>query len=636
MSDISIKKEKLNPQTRLLGQHAQSSKEFIGQKSRVENIKRADETFKKVKGQYTKILGGITGASLLGILLGSLKYGTAFPSKILQVIGDGFGSIATLATPFVLTKNEFKNYKLFNKVSCNGTKNTFVYFDDLREAFYRSCSLGFTPFIFEPFINPEKFGKSIFHKIANYGSLFNLGFAMYTWGFGNFQALIAWLLRRGELLEANKTKNENQKEDYELRAEAYNRIYQSAKRMAVIGSITNPILQNVRQWADTCSLLFTKEISIKEFFERPILGFSRVVSFVTGIPEFFAKTIDSLVRVLGERKHLAPVLPEWCNKGLNKTSNWLDRQIAIEGNSSLKAIRHFAEVIFHTLSPMSMFALFAPMLDEPYTSEEAQGRGGVTKVLDTSVGTIGKSLTVLFTGLYVAFARAPQSIIQIAFYGKKILGKLAGKDPTKEELENTLNKISEFSLVKGLSDWAHNTVERLVPGYYKHEHEHKYLTFEEIAAEDSFAQAKEEFKNYLIANNEISSDKKEEIINYCLNYVKKEAIQDYHKITQDENKKIRELLSRKIEEELKPNRNSKLKPRPKFPGAYFLATYIFRPLDIATRIKNTDCASSYRNMKTVYRREEIDLSFDGELNPVITECIQGFRRTIARLQGITA
>ena len=41
-------------------------------------------------------------------------------------------------------------------------------------------------------------------------------------------------------------------------------------------------------------------------------------------------------------------------------------------------------------------------------------------------------------------------------------------------------------------------------------------------------------------------------------------------------------------------------------------------------------------MKTVYRREEIDISFDGELNPVLTECVQGFRRTVLRLLGVAA
>jgi len=67
-----------------------------------------------------------------------------------------------------------------------------------------------------------------------------------------------------------------------------------------------------------------------------------------------------------------------------------------------------------------------------------------------------------------------------------------------------------------------------------------------------------------------------------------------------------------------------------------LATYIFRLLDIKSRIENTDTKSNYRNMKTVYRREEIDISFDGELNPVLTECVQGFRRTVLRLLGVAA
>ncbi len=369
----------------------------------------ADEAFKEAKNKFVKVGVGAGSISALALILGTLKGGSTFPAKALRTVGDIFGSFASISAPFALITNEIKNHKkITNQLSSDeDKKNTF---DKVREAFYRCCSLGFTPFIFEPFINPEKSGKSIFHKIATFTNIPNLLFTGFAWGVGNFQALLAWGLREKEFNNASKL-NGSEKDTCEARAKGFDRIYSSAKRLATIGSIANPTMQGLRQAADSLALIFG-QMSAGEFFERPLLGASRLVSLFVGIPEFFIKGIDSVVRVIDERQHLQPVLPESFNKVINGAAKFIDPKINTDGNSLLKSIRHKAEILFHTLSPLSMFALFTPMLDESHTSEEAQSRGGATALLDKVLGRTGKALTYLFTGSYVLFARLPQTLIQ--------------------------------------------------------------------------------------------------------------------------------------------------------------------------------------------------------------------------------
>ena len=608
----------------------------------------ADLVFRQTKKKFTFIAWATLLATGVGFLPFVWNHGLRAPSRILQIVGDFFGSLASISAPYALTKNEIENHKILkgkiNGTNANGEKNkNGDIFDKIREAFYRCCSLGFTPFIFEPFINPDKLGKSIFHKAAAIINIPNLLFTGYAWGFGNFQALIAWGLREKESAAAKYLSGDSLKA-CEAREEGFDRIYNSAKRLATLGSIANPTMQGIRQAADSLALISGK-MSLKEFFKRPLLGISRLVSLFVGIPEYFIKGVDSFVRVLDERKHLAPVLPEFWNKAIEATAKVIDPKLNTDKNNPLKWIRHRAEILFHTLSPLSMFALFTPMLDEPYKNEEAQSRGGLARILDRTIGTAGKVLTIFFTGSYVLFARLPQTIMQTAFYGKKFFDKrLHGKDPSKKELDHFLKtRVANFPIIKGISNWARKCVDYLVENYYTADHQHSHLTFEQVAAADAFAQAKEEFKEELKEAKKarhIPQKLKDKIIAYCIEFTKSDARKSYHTLSEDETKSIRAIISNKIDETVIPltpeqaAKSNKPKVNPRFPGAYFLATYIFRLFNIRDRILNTDCGSDYRNMKTVYKREELDYSFEIEILPVLTECIQGLRRMVNLLFGI--
>ena len=613
ISQISKKKEEVEQS---------SQKIIIGQNQT--SALTADEAFKEAKGKFVKAGLGVGIISALALILGIIKKGAAFPAQALKIAGDLFGSFATLSAPIALITNEINNHKQFTGQLCanNNNKNTF---DKIREVFYRCCSLGFTPFIFEPFINPEKLGKSIFHKLATFANIPNLIFTGFSWGIGNFQALLAWGLKEKEL-------NSFTKKADEARANGFDRIYSSAKRLATIGSIANPTMQGLRQAADSLALIFG-QMSAGEFFQRPLLGASRLVSLFVGIPEFFIKGIDSFVRVLDERKHLQPVLPEVLNKVIDNTANLIDPQINTEGKTLLKSIRHKAEILFHTLSPLSMFALFTPMIDEPHISEEAQSRGGISALLDKVLGRTGKILTYIFTGSYVLFARLPQTLMQSVFY----INKKFYKKQTDAELKDILhNKLANNPIIDGISKISRKCIDFLVENYYKVDHKHNYLNFEQVVADESFAQAREKYKTQIETKN-ISSELEQKIIQDCIQFVDVDARKHYHTLTQDEKNSITKELKNKIQNIINPLQDS-LKPKlkPRFPGAYFLATYIFRLLDIKERILNTDYRSDYRNMKTVYKREELDLSFEGELYPVLTECVQGLRRTVNLVQGITS
>ena len=624
-----------------------------------------DRIFQGVKKKFTFFAWTAALATGAGMLPFVWKEGLKAPARILQIVGDFFGSAATLSAPFALITNEIKNYgALTGKSKINGNGDVF---DKVREVFYRCCSLGFTPFIFEPFINPEKFGKSIFHKLATFANIPNLIFTGGAWGFGNFQALLAWGLRQNESRQANNlispekraylekaqnARTPGEKELYLAKAEelstheekrirakekGFDRIYSSAKRLATIGSIANPTMQGLRQAADSLALL-TGQMSREEFFQRPLLGASRIVSLFVGIPEFFIKGIDSVVRVLDESKHLEPVLPESVNKRIKSASAYLNAQIKTKEPGFLKSLIHNTEILFHTLSPLSMFALFTPMLDESSQSEEAQNRGGITGLLDKVIGRTGKVLTIIFTGSYVAFARLPQTLMQSVFYiNKKFLGK------SDNELKDILhNKLANNTVISGVSNAARKCIDFLVENYYTAEHQHSYLTFEQVAANESFDQAKEEFKtevNYAVKEKQISPELESAIVKYCLKYSNDDATKNFHELTPAELANIEKLVRSKIKHTIGlPNGDNGIKPqlKPKFPGAYFLATYIARLFDIKERILNTDCTTSHRNMKTVYKREELDISFEGELYPVLTECVQGLRRTVNLVQGIVS
>lgn len=609
-----------------------------------------DQTFNKVRKTVAVVGGGLAGGTAVGILLGSLKYGATFPAKCLEVIGDAFGSIAALFTPFSIIGNEVKNYYSLKEGKCgnNGKKDGEIndhIFDDWREGLYRTCSLGFTPFIFEPFVNPEKFGKSTFHKIATVANIPNLLFSGYAWGAGNLQALLAWGLRKKEQIQA-RNPNSNESETHSKKAKEYDRIYQGCKRMAVIGSIANPTLQGLRQWADSMSLIFSGEISVSEFFEKPFLGLSRLVSLGVGLPELFAKGVDSIVRICKEKENLKPALPAFLGKGVDNLADLIESQISNENDSILKSIRHYAEIIFHTLSPLSMFALFAPLLHVEYKDEDIQAQGGLPAFLDKTIGRTGKGLMTLFTGLYITLGRLPQTFIECAYFGKKLTGKIKGKEVTPEELEAYKKKICNSGIVNSISNVAKKIIHYLVPDWYikdsngnltynyENENEHGYLTYDQIQANYSFAQAQEAFKTSGITKNN-----EEKIVKYCLDYVIKDANQGKHHLSEEDlaviEKLIRNKINYTIDSESKPKRKVKLP----FIGAEFLATYIAKLFDLKTMFESISFnKSSHHNMTTAYENLEKEISFEEQEGiQVFIKClVSGARNTLNRAAKLAA
>lgn len=606
--------------------------------------KSAKEEFDQAKNTYKKVGLGVSGVLLIPLIAGTIRNGLTYPSKFLQYIGDFFGSIASTVAPFIIAKNEINNYSQRNGGYDKNGKS-IENFDEQREGFYRTCSLGFTPFIFEPFINPEKFGKSIFHKIATIANIPNLLFTGYTWGAGNAQALLAWGLGRKEQKQKDIAQKEGRLDKVnssELRAEEYKEIYKSCKRLAVIGSIANPTMQGLRQWADSMALL-TGSIQAGEFFQRPLLGLSRLVSLFVGIPETFAKAIDSFVRVVREREHLKDALPSWIKteKSFSSAAN-LEKLLSAEDNNIFKSIRHYAEITFHTLSPLSMFALFAPLLDEPHLNEEAQSTGGAPAIFDKVLGRYGKILTTLFTGLYVTFGRLPQFIFQSAYFGKKLHGKLTGNKVTKEDLEQVREKIINSKFVSKISDWAEKRIKKLIPDFYEHgiDNHDGYRTYEEIQAEYAFNHVKEtdEFRNNLKQakiDKKIDPDRRRTIQTRCIEWIKKDAEQgNFYALDDKTTSEIKTNLDKLIDYAI----GTPLPKRAKllFKGAHFLGKYIFKLFDLRTRLQSINYESSHHNMTTAYDNDEYGISFEYELYPVLAKCTHGLRNTVNRLFGVPA
>ena len=256
---------------------------------------------------------------------------------------------------------------------------------------------------------------------------------------------------------------------------------------------------------------------------------------------------------------------------------------------------------------------------------------------------------MLFRSLYVTLGRLPQTIFQASYFGRKLIGKLSGKEATNEDLENVREKICNSTIVKGLSKFAQNTISKLVPDWYKKdengnlvyndeiENEDGYLNYEQIQAKYSLDQAKEKdnFKEFFKTPSKIGKIEEEAIIQDCLEYVIKDSNQGQHSITQEELNKVTNILKNKID----CLKDSSLKPKRKalpFIGAHFLAKYVFKLLDLETRIKKIDYKSSHHNMTTAYDNDEIGISFDYELLPVVARCTKGLGSTINRLFGIAA
>lgn len=603
--------------------------------------------FNKQQKRFTKITFGAIAAAAVPTLIATLKNGASAPSQALRVIGDLFGSIATVATPYFMGKNELNNYE---DLKTGNKKNRF--FDSLREGFYRCCSLGFTPFIFEQFIDPKTWGKSVFHKVANLLNLFNLGFTGYTWGYGNFRSLIAWGLRTNEQLKQANVENKGEKEQakkLQVDIDKYNELYNSNRRMAVIGSIANPTMQGLNQCADALTYIFGKTNS-QEFWSNPFHGVSRLVSLFVGIPESFAKLVDSISRVfVKEREHLRGAFPE-------KLYKWVERvgeekikpQLAKDG--FIRKIKNRAEIIFHTLSPLSMFALFTPLLGHPSTDEEAQSRGGINALIDKVLGRTGKVLTLFITGIYVTVGRLPQSFFQLCYFGrgkysKYIKGETA--EQTQKELLKLKEKLSQSSFVTKISGLTKQIIEKLVPDFYDNTREidNGFLSYEQIEAKYGFEQVSDKYseifdeikKSHKTENpTSLNEEKITKIIDDALIFVKENASYSNYVLDAKEEVEIRKLIRDKVIDACIPSNEKKTKSPIKlrevkllFPGADYIARFILRGFDLKSRLESTNWKSDHHVKETAYTNDEL-WNFDAELSPVILECLTGFRNTINR------
>ena len=632
----------------------------------------AEEDYAKAKTTFAKVGGSIAGVTALGLIAGFFKFGSRFPAKTLEVIGDSFGGIASVASPFAIVGNEIKNYFLLKSnghASNKITDGIFKIFDDWREVFYRFCSVGFSVYIFKPFIEPEMWGKSIFHKIATVANIPNLIFTGYMWGIGNLKSILAWGLRKKEQVSAykaaealkgldrndlsNREKIQGLKELIETsnnKAEGHNRIYLGCKRAAQLGSIANPTMQGLRQWADSMAFI-TGETSASEFFERPLLGISRLVSLVVGPIETYAKGVDSLVRVAKESENLKPALPDFLNNAIGPYTKWFQNKVG-NGDNWVKSVRHNAEILFHTLSPLSMFALFAPILDEKHLDEDVQESGGVRALLDKLIGRFGKTFSTVFTGIYLAFARLPQTIFGAAYFGKKLSAWATGRTLSKEELDNVGKNICDWKIIKNISNFAHNSIKKLVPDYYK-KGLHGYLDYTQIKAKYAFEQVQEsqkdtfnKVKELLNATKDpevvaeaksILDSHKTEIINSCLEYAINDARQGRYHLTDKEQQIVRSEVNKRIESWfdsiINPGKAPDREPL-SFVFADFIAKNIFKPLDLETRIKSIGTENSEKFMTGAYDNWEVD-TFEYELYPVLGECYMGpLRRTVNRLTSI--
>ncbi len=654
--------ERLNGQRKTASGKSSTLQEEAPSRKKTEE----EKNLAAVKRKFAVVGGGIAGVSLLGAIAGSLKYGATFPAKALKVVSDAFGGVSAIAAPFFLVGNEVLNFfSRKNGSNGNGNKATISeirgIFDTAREGFYRVSSAGFIGYIIEPFINPEKFGKSIFHKAATIANIPNVAFSTVMWAGGNLQSLIAWGFKTKEqyaAYNADKTGNTNLRDEHNKKVNAYDELRLSYKRQAVLGSINNPTMVGLRQFADNMAL-FKGDMSLGEYFERPSLGISRIASLFVGLPEWYAKGVDSVVRVVKERENLKAGLPEFLWKPLDKWGQQIDSHLttSVGQKNKLKSARHFAEVIFHTLSPLSMFALFTPLLDESHISEEAQSKGGMTALLDKAIGRTGRIFTLIFNGLYVTLGRLPQVVFQGAYFGRKYL--LGQKGETEEQTQQALlglkEKIKNSSAISGISDIAHNAINYLVPDFYNAEHDSGYLSYEQIQTKYAFEEIKnaEVYKDILElvekykkeeANNEINISAKVEfetkidtVIDVLIDkvgipFVEKDAIQGDHTLTPAEKLTIKEKLTTKIKQKLGLIEEPKRKPLP-FIGSDFLATYVFKLFDLRKRIDAIDYRSSHHNMTTAYDNDEIGISFEYELLPVVGECIQGLRHTVNRING---
>ena len=587
----------------------------------------AKEDFKKTEKTFRKVVGSIGGVSLVGIAIGTIASGLTFPKRFLKVVGGLFASAATLAAPYFMIKNEFNNY--YDLRGDKKTNNSS--FDHLREGFYRCSSLGFVPFIFEQFVDPKTWTKSIFHTGANIANIPNLLFTGYTWAYGNFQAITAWWLRTQEGLKGENADQE--------KIRGLDEIYSSCKRRAQLGSIANPTLQGLNQFADSLAFL-TGKMPKEEFFDSIPHGLGRLVSLLVGVPESFAKGVDSLLRVtVKEKEHLRFGVPKPIFNLIETVGKRIEPMINKDGPS--KAIKNIAEATFHTLSPLSMWSLFVKQLGEKQFDEETRNRGGLSALFDKVVGRTGKTLTLIFTGLYTTFGRLPQSAFQLTYFVRKYWGQFVkGEDlqTTQRELLKLKQKISNSFLVNGTSKYAKKLIEKLMPDFYTNEEiEHGFPSFEFIQAKYALEQGSAKFSDLLKPGNKLNDSEINSIVEHCLSFVENNAKQSYRKITDKEKEQISEIIKERIRRIVNPKEKDKRKVKLAFPGADLLVRFVLRGLDTKTRLEKTDWTfgldskyDDYRNKETAYTIDEL-WNFDAELIPVLLKCVDEFRLTGNRI-----
>ncbi len=591
----------------------------------------ANKSFNRTEKSFRNVIGIAGGISLIAALGGTLKFGLEFPSKFLKTIGGVFASAASIASPVFLGVNEWVNWSYLKKINDpnlsdadkkklddehENTSNTLGFWN---KGFYRCASLGFVPFIFQDFVKPETWTKSIFHTVASIGNIPNLLFTGYSWGYGNLQSLIAWGLSANE-----KYLGKND----ETALDELGEIYESAKRKAELGSIANPTLQGLNQWADSCAYI-TGKMEGGEFWDSKLHGISRLVSLAVGVPETIAKGVDSLVRTtVKEKNAISKAMPKWLLDKVTSAGNIVSP--LLKKDTHFKTVKNITDAVFHTLSPLSMASLFMPLLAESQADESIRERGGLAGLFDKVLGRGGRFLTTILTGTYVAIGRLPQSIFQLCYFGRKYYGQYIKKEDAKTtelELAKLKKGISENIFVDKISDLAHFLIEKIIPDFYKNEGiEAGFASFEYLQAKHGLKQLSKESTTVLKTKptDHVTVNR---LIEESLVHIKESANENFHTITHDEESKIRDILARKIRGEYPEQRKAI-----RFPGADYLARLILKGFDLRSRLEKVDWTVSankkddYRNKETAYYTDEL-WNFEAELTPVVLKCLNEFRTT---------
>lgn len=597
--------------------------------------------FNQVKRTYLKYIGTVGGLSLAGLAFGSAKYGISFPARTLRVIGDTFGAIAALAVPFLVGKNEVNEY---NRLKHGIAKGTGAQEHSINELLYRSVSIGFLPYIFESLIDPEKIGKSGVQLFATVANIPNLIFTGITFGLGSFNSIIAWILRAKEQFKFDTKQAELEKlqnnrfrlsqeeidkklselEEVSKRKHCFNQLYLSTKRLVTIGSIALPAMHGLRRFAEACNSVFKDGITLKECLSKPFTTMSRTLNLGIGLPEVFAKSFDSVARIAQEIDHLKPALPNVLVGPVERFSKYFDKQVSSNSNNFLKSTRNLAEVIFHTLSPVSQLAFIAPILDQKNTN---------ISLLDKVIDAYGRTSLLLTTIPYIFISRFPQTLAQCIYFGRYYYGKVIKKESNtdiQKSVENIQEKICKLPIIKQVSKKAESITNYILPDYNKHE----FPSFIDIQANYSFAQVQEVFKDKLQEGCMLTVEERKNIVDYCLNYVEKGSRRAFQKLANNELLKIKQKIEMKIENTLNPKKVIPRKTDIKFPGAYLLSHFL-RPFNFVARIKALGTQSPFHRMETAYNIDEIPAFETQEFLIVLSECAaSGLHNTVNRMLGV--